>query len=185
LARPLGSVDTQQDVTADLRLPHAGGCCTHSALWPEYTPKTNYRLAAAVIDFSGGSGSGCQLETGRQDTKIYLANDGTLIVVGTKGQTRKTLTFDGLSFLAFANVPIDATGGERTCKAGNKHYKAYAAMVHSCTEGRCPKDSQVATGCKGPNLIMVGDPVDVKFEDPMPVLAGARTTAECSNNQWP
>ena len=182
------SVDTPRRLTGGLGLPHAGECCAHPALRPEYTPATNYRLAAAVIDLSNASAAGCLAMQGRKDTVINLVNDGTLIVEAAslrpkKGPLTKTLTFDGSAYLVFANVPVDATGG-KSCGGGNAHYMAYGAMVQSCTDPiPCPKESvDVAECVEKPIMIMPtsGEP-PVRIEPPplpqMRLTASVPTTS--------
>jgi len=178
---------TRQPPAGDLGLPHAGGCCASPKLRPEYTPATDYRLAAAVLDFSSGRGTGCHVESGRQDTLIQLENDGTLIVEGTKGKTKRTITFDGAEPLFFFNVPVDATGGKPACKMTKSHFRAYAAMLLPCEPiDPCPKrSSSTATQCNQINLLMP-NPDGSKTVHPVPpILPQHRLTAECSNNQWP
>lgn len=184
-------IDTPRHLTGGLGLPHAGECCAHPALRPEYTAATNYRLAAAVIDFSNASATGCMAMQGRRDTVVNLVNDGTLIVEATslrpgkKGLMTKTLTFGGSAYLVFANVPVDATGG-KSCGGGNAHYMAYGAMVRACTDPMpCPKEIVDMTECYQKPILIMPDQAPARELDLPPLLPQARLTAECSNNQWP
>jgi hypothetical protein len=167
---------------ADLGLPHIQGqCCAQPALRPEYLPP-DYKLAAAVVDFSNGRANTCMVGT-RADTVVNIDNDGTLTIEGTKGETKKLLTLDGSAFVVFANVPMDATSGQKLCPATAPHYNAYAAMVQACSKPVvCPIAASDVPNCKeGPQLITMGG----GGHGPHSVGPMARLNAECSNNQWP
>jgi len=165
---------------SDLGLPHVEGrCCANPQLRPEYLPSTGYLLAAAVLDFSNGRGNGCLLESGRKDTIVHIDNDGTLIVEGTKGETKKRITFNGAAYLIFANVPMDATGDSH-CEASGPHNLAYSAMIRPCKRYvDCPRPQSDMPNCKfGPTLLTPNS------SDTL-ILPYARIDAQCSNNQWP
>lgn len=157
--------------STELALPHIE-CCARPELRPEYLPKTNYRLAAAVLDFPRGAGNVCVhvQEMGRRDTVVDLVNDGTLIVEATKGKERKRITFAGTVELMFEHVPPDETGGT-PCPGTHNHYLAYGAMIRPCKN---------PGNCTGSTL-----PLCEKNLGGIGISASIRTDALCSNNQWP
>ncbi|HJW94786.1 MAG TPA: hypothetical protein VJ901_14305 [Thermoanaerobaculia bacterium] len=172
------------DVDKLMGLPHVYGeqCCTQPKLRDEYTPAGKYKLAAAVVDFSNASPTVCNTSGRRQDTVINVTNNGKLTIEATKNGTTKSITVKGNAELIFANVPLDAVPGTASCGAGggNSHNAAYLAMVVPCAQYKpCATSSPSNSVCAKQPVLIMSLP-NTGSTDP-----SARSTAECSNNQWP
>src|SRR3954447_6231224 len=168
-----------------LGLPHASGFCTNPQLRREYTPETNYSLAAAVVEFPGDLGSTCHKSTGRQDTVVSFDYAGTFVVEATNALTTKRITFDSMALITIANVPVTVT--DRNAKCGGdsphlaEHLAAYAAMVLPCNNKTQPCTLSTWQGDDCPDTpLRPGGKVIVTTPWP-----AALVTASCSNNQWP